>query len=386
MPASTLSDNLKDLEDVEARHEHSAATPLTDGHASAREIGKARPTETAEESRWAAPPTMKPRPPTDTASLLALLDNGLKAGLATRVQPIGFEPLDRVLGGGLRTHDLMVIAGPPGVGKTVATLQMARNLALSGSTVIFACYEHDPFTLLARLIAMEVGDIEVPHTNWYRMDGVRSLLDGVINGTTSLSSANSDPVLRAARASIDEYADRLHLVQATPSATGVDELAQLVQERSIGGPTTLFVDYLQKVRVPMGGKGHVEQVLQVTAALKEVALSCSLSVVAIGAISGAGLLKRRIHLPHLDAAIAVGYDADIVVLLNEKRHIVASNQLNYTSEQTERFRQRVVFSIEKNRGGIAPIDLEFTKSFEHFRFDPKGSFVSEQLVDDHSWG
>ena len=386
MPASTLSDQLIDL--TSDAHPHTKRVPSGSNGSQppVRKSGQPEHSELTEQpARTSEDNATRVLPPTDTASLLTLLDNGLKTGPAARVQPLGFEPLDRVLGGGLRTHDLMVIAGRPGVGKTVATLQMARNLALSGSTVIFACYEHDPWTLLARLLAMEVGEIEVPHTNWYRMDGVRSLLDGVLDGTTSLSSASGDPVLRAARASIDEYADRLHLVQATPSATGVDELAQLVQERSTDRPTTLFVDYLQKVRVPTGGKRHIDQVLQVTAALKEVALSSSLSIVAIGAISGAGLLKRRIHLPHLDAAIAVGYDADIVILLNEKRHIVSSNQLNYTSEQTERFHQRVVFSIEKNRGGIAPIDLEFTKSFEHFRFDPAGSYVSEQLVDDHSW-
>lgn len=387
MPASTLSDQLIDLTD-----HPSLRTPSTGAGSNGAPV-QSQPTEpihhavAESQTEKALRSTTKPGPPpTDTASLLAMLDHGMKPNPAARVQPLGFEPLDRVLGGGLRTHDLMVIAGRPGVGKTIATLQMARNLALSGSTVIFACYEHDPWTLLARLLAMEVGDIEVPHTNWYRTDGVRSLLDGVINGTISLSSASGDPVLRAARASIDEYSDRLHLVQATPSATGVDELAQLVEERGTGGPTTLFVDYLQKVRVATGGKRHVDQVLQVTAALKEAALATSLSVVAIGAISGAGLLRRRIHLPHLDAAIAVGYDADIVILLNDKRHIVASNQLNYTSEQNERFQQRVVFSIEKNRGGIAPIDLEFTKSFEHFRFDPAGSYVSEQLIEDHSWG
>ena len=93
-------------------------------------------------------------------------------------------------------------------------------------------------------------------------------------------------------------------------------------------------------------------------------------------------MKRRVHLPHLDAAVAVGYDADVVIMLNDKRHIVSSNNLMYTTEQSERFRQRVVFSIEKNRVGIAPVDVEFTKDFEHFRFDPAGSYVAEQLIED----
>ena len=315
--------------------------------------------------------------------LLRLLDNGTRGASAqrTRVQPLGFDPLDRVLGGGLRIHDLLVLAGRPGVGKTVVTLQMARNLALQGTTVVFACYEHDPWTLLIRLLAMEIGEVSVPHTTWYRMDGVRSLLDDVISGRVALASASSDPLLRAARARVEEYAHRLHLVRAAPSRTGLAELAQLVTDLQVG-PTVLFVDYLQKVRPAENTTSHIEHVGQVTAGLKEISLSSPISVVAIAAIGGLGLLKRRVHLPHLDTAVAVGYDADVVIMLNDKRHIVSSNNLTHTTEQAERFRHRVVFTIEKNRGGIAPVDLEFAKDFEHFRFDPVGSYVAEQLIED----
>ena len=322
---------------------------------------------------------------TDTASLLALLDRGISSvANGVRVQPLGFEPLDRVLGGGLRVHDMLVIAGRPGVGKTIVTLQMARNLALQGTNVVFACYEHDSWTLLTRLLAMEIGAVQVPHTSWYRMDGVRSLLDDVISGRMSLASTSGDPVMRAARARVDEYAHRLHLVKATPSATGLTHLAQVVADVHDGstGSTVLFVDYLQKVRPHENTTSHVEHVGQVTAGLKEISLASSVSVVAVAAVGSPGLLKRRAHLPHLDAAVAVGYDADVVIMLNDKRHIVSANNLMHTTEQSERFRQRVVFSIEKNRGGIAPVDVEFTKDFEHFRFDPAGSYVAEQLIED----
>ena len=322
------------------------------------------------------------RATTNTASLLARLDHGIHSDDGVRTQPLGFEPLDRVLGGGLRIHDMLVLAGRPGVGKTIVTLQMARNMALHGSNVVFACYEHDHWTLLTRLLAMEIGTVRVPHTSWYRMDGVRSLLDDVISGRVSLASASGDPVMQAARARIDEYADRLHFVKATPSLTGVDELAQAVDDVGGGGPTVLFVDYLQKVRPAHDTTSHIEHLGQVTEGLKEISLASSVSVVAIAAIGSAGLMKRRVHLPHLDAAVAVGYDADVIVMLNDKRHIVSANNLMNTTEQHDRLRQRVVFSIEKNRGGIAPVDVEFVKDFEHFRFDPDGSYVAEQLIED----
>ena len=111
-------------------------------------------------------------------------------------------------------------------------------------------------------------------------------------------------------------------------------------------------------------------------------LKSAFSVVAVSAISSAGLMRRRTHLAHLDAAVAVGYDSDVVILMNDKRSIVSANQISDTLDQANRFRQRVVFTVEKNRGGIAPVDVEFVKDFEHFRFDPAGSYVAEQLIED----
>ena len=319
----------------------------------------------------------------DAASLIDSLERQACRTPPTKssLLPFGLEPLDRVLGGGLRMHDLLVVAGRPGVGKTIITLQMARNLALNGTTVVFACFEHDPMTLLARLLAFEIGSVRMPHTDWYHIEGVRTLLDEVATGRVSFSSASTDPLMRAALARLGEYAHRLHLVRATPSETGLDELQGIVGDvRS--GPTVLFVDYLQKVRPAHESNTHLEHVAQVTAGLKEAALKSAFSVVAVSAISSAGLMRRRIHLAHLDSAVAVGYDSDVVILMNDKRSIVSANQISNTLEQADRLRQRVVFTVEKNRGGIAPVDVEFVKDFEHFRFVPAGSYVAEQLIED----
>jgi replicative DNA helicase len=321
---------------------------------------------------------------TSLRHLLDHLDDGLSDREYASIRPLGFDPLDRVLGGGLRPHDLMIVAGRPGIGKTVAVLQMARNLALSGCTVVFACFEHDEAALLARLLALEIGGVQIPHTDWYRMDGVRALLDEVMAGRASLASLSADPLLRAARACVDEYADRLHLVRAAPSKTGVRELTETIDQVR-RGPTVLCVDYLQKVRASRA-MNHADHVSEVTGDLRELSLETDTAVIAIAALNGAGLSRKRVHLSHLDTAAAVAYDADIVLLLEDKSRIVAANQLANTTDQFERFAKRVILTIEKNRGGLAPVDLEFIKDYEHFRFDPVGGFVQEQLVNDQLAG
>ena len=74
-------------------------------------------------------------------------------------------PLDRMLGGGIRPGELMLIGGAQGTGKTTMALQMARNVAASGQAyVLYVCFEHDDADLLNRLIALESVLPHLPNT------------------------------------------------------------------------------------------------------------------------------------------------------------------------------------------------------------------------------
>ena len=84
--------------------------------------------------------------------------------------PLGLAPLDRMLGGGIRPGELMLIGGAQGTGKTTMALQMARNVAASGQAyVLYVNFEHDDADMLNRLIAMESA---LPHSRrrsaWHR--------------------------------------------------------------------------------------------------------------------------------------------------------------------------------------------------------------------------
>src|SRR5438094_5136379 len=79
-------------------------------------------------------------------------------GRARSSQPVGlgFEPLDKVLGGGIRPGDLLLLGGAPGAGKTTFALQAGRNIAAAAqATCLYLCYEHDEDYLATRLISLE---------------------------------------------------------------------------------------------------------------------------------------------------------------------------------------------------------------------------------------
>src|SRR5450759_1689236 len=76
-----------------------------------------------------------------------------------KVWPSGFGSLDKVLDGGFRSGELVLLGSRPGLGKTTFALQVARNLVVSDSNVVYFSFEHDNHSLLERLIIMEAAEV-----------------------------------------------------------------------------------------------------------------------------------------------------------------------------------------------------------------------------------
>jgi replicative DNA helicase len=293
--------------------------------------------------------------------------------------PTGFEPLDAVLGGGIHAQDLVLVGGRPGIGKTIATLQWARNVARSGAIALFACYEHSEAALLARLLSLELAELARPE-DLPELDKLRVLVHEITDGQREPADLDDACLLGAAAHEVFmSYAERLLFVPVR-ARTGVAELARGVppsEERAV-----LFVDYLQKVAVAGTPVSESERVLQVAGALKELALEHGIGVVACAAADRDGLVARRMRLHNLRGSTALAHDADVAVVLNEKASAVSKTHLAFDATRARASRQWVVMSVEKNRAGPAGIDVEFRKDFPNYRFHPEGQFVAEQLVDD----
>ena len=217
-----------------------------------------------------------------------------------------------------------------------------------------------------------------------RLDELQGRLRDVAAGTLTLREAlDSDPLLGEAERRMAAYADRLVLFQGSGGRTDVAAAGDAVS-RFAGEPCVLFVDYVQKVPVRPDGISEGERVGRVVESLKELALDHALPVVAISAADREGLKARRVHLHHFCGSAALAYEADAVVVLNDKLDVVSKAQVAYTTNRIEEFRREVVFSVEKNRSGLSDVDLEFVKDFGHYRFDPLGSWLAERLWRENS--
>lgn len=328
------------------------------------------------------------RQPQSLAAALDGLDRALHDGAIRGRAAVatGFSPLDHMISGGLKPGELMLVGGAQGLGKTTLTLQMARNMARAGAQVLYVCYEHDEQFLLTRLLSMESLDPRDDEDN----DGIRlrDLIQqleraaGRSVGMAALAAA-SVPIARSWHR-VGDYAGRLHLLRGSGVYTDLEALRGYVEalRADTDAPCVLFVDYLQKVPLLPEVPNEDDRITRVVEGLKELALAVGIGVVAIVAAEKAGIQAPRLRLHHLRGSSALLYEADIILLLNDKYKIVTKNTITFNTHEAQSFRTWVVCTIEKNRAGRDAADLEFCKRFEFACFNPDGRFVGETLLDE----
>jgi len=325
--------------------------------------------------------------PASLARVMSEVDERVARGesAAFRALPLGFDPLDDVLNGGMRPGELLIMGGPFGVGKTIFGLQVARNVVHQSpdNAAVYICYEHDRAHLMSRLLCLESveqGARDAALT--LRQIGEMAT---TTDGKGLIGRLRSVQRYRPMLDAIDAYADRLTLVKASGDRSTLEHLRLWVEEAKAQGARHLLVvvDYLQKIPV---GRDVLEQEVETTThlaqGLKELAMSLGVHVVAIAASDRPGLQSKRMRLADLRGSSALQYEADIGLVFNNKFSIVSREHMVYNMSQADEMRNWVVVSIEKNRAGRNAVDIEFGLDAAHFRLASVGRFVRERLVDE----
>ena len=328
--------------------------------------------------------------PRSATQVLSTLAGKVAEGDVTQYQPVplGFTPLDKSIGGGLRAGEMLLIGGAQGTGKTTMAVQMARNIVMSGlASVLYICFEHDEEYLLNRIIAQESVLPGLPsRSGGVKLTEVRNEILGTWMATGGQNAdIGANPRLRPALERINRYGPNLYLLRGSQTTSTVENMAALVEKyKEIAGDQRLvvMVDYMQKVPVHPEPPNEVEKVTSVVQGLKDLALNYEVPLISIVAADKEGLKAARLRNHHLRGSSAINYEADIIVILNEKYQIVAKVNIEFNPYQAQRFRDWVVLTVEKNRGGTNAIDLEYQKYFEFSCFDPNGRTVMEKLIEE----
>jgi replicative DNA helicase len=147
--------------------------------------------------------------------------------------PTGFGSIDKILGGGFRRRDLIVLGGDVGSGKSALALGLALRVAQQGLGVAFCSGEMDEERLMERALAIEgratIDELRVAKLS----DQARAGVGGAAVRLRGLPFH----VLPLAAEDLETFADRL------------DPLRQL---------GLVVIDYLQLVPAP-GGAARTTQ-------------------------------------------------------------------------------------------------------------------------------
>src|SRR2546430_6825516 len=126
-------------------------------------------------------------------ALVARVDQQRPGEIAGDTVPTGFPSVDRLLGGGLRRRDLIVLGGDVGSGKSALALGIALRVAQQGGGlgVAFFSGEMDEERLMERALAVE-GRVAVDELRAAKLtDQTRAEVGGADRKSTRLNSSHS---------------------------------------------------------------------------------------------------------------------------------------------------------------------------------------------------
>ena len=172
--------------------------------------------------------------------------------------------------------------------------------------------------------------------------------------------------LRPSLDRIARYGQNLFLMRGSQTASTIGNLRKLIQQHRVLSDDRrllVVVDYMQKVPMYPEPTTEAEKVTFVVNGLKDIALTEQVAMISIVAADKEGLKASRLRNHHLRGSSAINYEADIILIINDKYHIVAKVNIEFNPYQAQRFRDWIILTIEKNRGGKDNVDLEFEKHF-----------------------
>lgn len=246
--------------------------------------------------------------------------------------PTGFPSLDKILGGGVRLGDLIVLGGDVGAGKSALALAIAIRVAQQERRVMLLSGEMDTNRVLERVLAIE-GRAAV--------DDIRN---GSVDDTTRVSLGAAALRMRHTMPHIDRL-----------PADGVDAVGGAI--RQLPTAELVIVDALQCL--PGGRMSQDEEMARAIRALKALAIDANVAMLVTAHLPSLerGRPDLRPVLDDFGTLGAVKQHADIVLGLYREELYTPDIGTQGAAE----------LAILKNRNGpTSYIDLYFYKQWLRF--------------------
>ncbi|MBC8990003.1 MULTISPECIES: replicative DNA helicase [Micromonospora] len=220
---------------------------------------------------------------------------GAQGGVMTGV-PTGFTDLDRLLNG-LHAGQLIIVAGRPGLGKSTASMDFARNAAIRANqaSAIFSL-EMSKVEIVMRLLSAEA---RVP---------LHVLRSGQLS---------DDDWTKLARC-MGEISEAPLFVDDTPSMNLMEIRAKARRLKQKHDLKLIVVDYLQLMTSPKRTESRQQEVADLSRGLKLLAKEVECPVIAVSQLNRGPEQRtdKRPQLSDLRESGSIEQDADVVILLH----------------------------------------------------------------------
>ena len=272
----------------------------------------------------------------------------------------GLFDVDKCLGG-LHPSDLIIIAGRPSMGKTALGVNIAWNAAQAyaekkhgGAKVGFFSLEMSAEQLGMRILGQEAA---IPS------DQIRR---GAINSSQLSTLAHYSNMLKT----IPFFIDDTPALSVSALNTRV---RRWVRQENIG---LVVIDYLQLLTVSGRTEGRIQELSVITRALKAIAKTYNIPVIAISQLSRAVEQREDKHpqLSDLRESGDIEQAADVVGLLKRDAYYLARQKPTDDSVKMDAWQQemkkvygKATLMIAKQRHGpIKNITLSFNEALTKF--------------------
>ena len=244
----------------------------------------------------------------------------------------GFPSIDKMLGGGVRRGDLVVIGGEVGSGKSSLALAISLRMAQAGTAVTFLTHEMTSERVLERALAIE---------GRCRIDDIRS---GALNDLT--------------RAAVGAVAVRLR--ENTPrfekiTAGGTDTLGTALGRAP--SVQVVIVDSLQALALGVGPLS--EELASAVRALKRMAINLDVAMLVTSHVQPAhgDRPDPRPALEDFGALGAVKQDSDVVLGIFREEMFHPASGVDGATE---------LLVLKNRNGSTGYVDLYFYKQWLRF--------------------
>lgn len=225
-------------------------------------------------------------------TVITAIEARMDKGGAVSGLPTGLTDLDGLLDG-LKSGDLIIIAGRPSMGKSALALNIAENVALSGVPAMVFSLEMSDTQLITRSLS-SVGKI-----NSRALASGRLTEDDWDHVTAAMGRLHSAPLI----------------IDQTPALSASQMRARARRQKRKGGLGLVVIDYLQLMRG--AGENRHQELSGITKALKAMAKDLGVPVVCLSQLSRKveDRADKRPMMSDLRESGAIEEDADVIAMV-----------------------------------------------------------------------